>query len=248
VGVASLNANIDGHDNLAMGYQALFSNTSGNNNTGLGGLTLRMNTSGNNNLAVGGRALMGLKEGSGNVAVGYEAFQSGDYSNSVAIGRMSAITADDQVRLGNIWTTSIGGYAPWTNLSDERFKKDIQEDVPGLVFIQKLRPVSYHLNMNAITNYFHISLDKNDQNRALKREKELQTGFIAQEVEAAAQSLGYEFSGVDAPESENDYYGLRYAEFVVPLVKAVQEQQEMIEQQSKIIRLLQDRISKLENK
>ena len=51
----------------------------------------------------------------------------------------------------------------------------------------------------------------------------LQTGFIAQEVERAAQKLGYEFSGVDAPKNENDHYGLRYAEFTVPLVKAVQE-------------------------
>jgi len=28
---------------------------------------------------------------------------------------------------------------------------------------------------------------------------------------------------VDAPKNDNDFYGLRYAEFVVPLVKAVQE-------------------------
>jgi len=48
-------------------------------------------------------------------------------------------------------------------------------------------------------------------------------GFIAQEVEQAAHSIGYDFSGVDAPKNENDFYGLRYAEFVVPLVKAVQE-------------------------
>ena len=29
--------------------------------------------------------------------------------------------------------------------------------------------------------------------------------------------------GVDAPKNDKDYYGLRYGEFVVPLVKAVQE-------------------------
>ena len=49
------------------------------------------------------------------------------------------------------------------------------------------------------------------------------TGFIAQEVEAAAKNIGYDFSGVDAPKNEKDMYGLRYAEIVVPLVKAVQE-------------------------
>ncbi|MBC7776696.1 MAG: hypothetical protein H7246_14780, partial [Phycisphaerae bacterium] len=50
-----------------------------------------------------------------------------------------------------------------------------------------------------------------------------------QEVEAAAKEVGYDFSGVDAPKNEHDVYGLRYAEFTVPLVKAVQEQQVQIE-------------------
>jgi hypothetical protein len=49
------------------------------------------------------------------------------------------------------------------------------------------------------------------------------TGFIAQEVESAAKALGYDFSGVDVPVGEGDHYGLRYAQFTVPLVKAVQE-------------------------
>ena len=35
--------------------------------------------------------------------------------------------------------------------------------------------------------------------------------------------MNYDFSGVDAPKNNKDLYGLRYAEFVVPLVKAVQE-------------------------
>ena len=48
-------------------------------------------------------------------------------------------------------------------------------------------------------------------------------------MEAAARSIGFEFHGVDAPRGPEEHYGLRYAEFVVPLVKAVQEQQEQIE-------------------
>ena len=55
------------------------------------------------------------------------------------------------------------------------------------------------------------------------KEKIIQSGFIAQEVEQAAKELGYDFSGVDAPKNDKDFYGLRYAEFTVPLVKAVQE-------------------------
>ena len=42
-------------------------------------------------------------------------------------------------------------------------------------------------------------------------------------VEKVAKDLNFDFSGVDAAKSENDLYGLRYSEFVVPLVKAVQE-------------------------
>jgi trimeric autotransporter adhesin len=42
-------------------------------------------------------------------------------------------------------------------------------------------------------------------------------------VESAAKKIGYNFSGVDAPKNDTDMYGLRYDEFVVPLVKAVQE-------------------------
>jgi len=51
------------------------------------------------------------------------------------------------------------------------------------------------------------------------------SGFSAQDVDAAAKSIGYDFSGVD---KSSETLGLRYAEFVVPLIKAVQEQQEVI--------------------
>ena len=56
----------------------------------------------------------------------------------------------------------------------------------------------------------------------------VRTGFIAQEVEAAAKKVGFDFDGVSTPENETDLQGIRYAEFVVPIVKAMQEQQEMI--------------------
>ncbi|MFT5054393.1 MAG: hypothetical protein ACI97X_001419, partial [Oceanospirillaceae bacterium] len=52
---------------------------------------------------------------------------------------------------------------------------------------------------------------------------------------AAATAVGYDFHGVDKPKNETSHYGLRYAEFVVPMVKAMQEQQEMMEAQQKQI-------------
>ena len=46
------------------------------------------------------------------------------------------------------------------------------------------------------------------------------TGFLAQDVEKAANNIGYDFSGID---KSGKIMGLRYGDFVVPLVKAVQE-------------------------
>jgi hypothetical protein len=60
------------------------------------------------------------------------------------------------------------------------------------------------------------------------------SGFIAQDVEKVAKSLGYDFSGIDAAKNEKDLYGLRYSEFVVPMVKAIQEQQVQIEELKKM--------------
>jgi hypothetical protein len=51
----------------------------------------------------------------------------------------------------------------------------------------------------------------------------IHTGFIAQEVEKNAKECGFNFDGVRAPSNENDNYSVAYSQFVVPLVKAVQE-------------------------
>lgn len=71
------------------------------------------------------------------------------------------------------------------------------------------------------------------------------TGFVAQEVEKAAKETGYDFSGVQRPSNPNKLYSIRYSEFVVPLVKAVQEQQTQIEELKKMILLQQQEIEKL---
>ena len=116
----------------------------------------------------------------------------------------------------------------------------------GLDFILKLRPVTYHLDMDAIARFHHTPDNLRKPEFESQKAAELQTGFLAQEVEAAAKSMGYDFHGVDRPKNKNDFYGLRYAEFVVPLVKAVQEQQEMIRDQKKTIEQLQNKNRDLE--
>ena len=79
-------------------------------------------------------------------------------------------------------------------------------------------------------------------------EKIKYSGFLAQEVEQAAKSVNYDFSGYAAPKNQWGFYTLSYEQFVVPLVKAVQEQQVIIINQQKQIDLLEKRLAVLESK
>lgn len=259
VGYLSMNANFGGNNNTATGRATLYSNTTGSNNSSFGIASLLYNTTGGENTGLGTSALLANTTGSGNTAVGEGAGSyndantnctfvgrdadqaSGfDFTNSMALGYGSRINADNQVRIGNTSITSIGGYASWSNLSDGRFKTNINSNVPGLDFIMRLQPVTYQFD-SRLLNY---TLYKGDARYAnLPADNSLHTGFVAQEVEKAAAAIGYDFSGVDKPKNAEDFYGLRYSEFVVPLVKGMQEQQKIIEELKKEIELLKNKIN-----
>jgi trimeric autotransporter adhesin len=261
-GNESLYYNTTGTENTASGASSLFSNTTGNDNTAVGFNSLVSNTAGNGNTAVGELSLYRTTNSWYNTVVGYNAGSAHDmgYNNTIlgancditsaglfnciAIGQEVTCNASSQARIGNSATNSIGGYANWTNISDGRYKKNLKEDVKGLAFIMKLRPVTYNLDMAGLSQKLNEGRGKamNAFMRTAMAEKEkvIQTGFVAQEVEQAANETGYNFSGVDKPKNENDFYGLRYAEFVVPLVKAVQEQQHMMEEMKKRIGALEE--------
>ena len=154
-----------------------------------------------------------------------------DQYNMVAIGQGVVCPDNSTARIGNSATWSIGGWADWSNFSDGRYKKDVQENVKGLDFIMKLRPVTYRLDVTSLSQQLKEN-NGEEWNAQMKtaianREKTVLTGFVAQEVEKAAKESGFDFSGVDKPRRKMDY-ALRYAEFVVPLVKAMQEQQQSI--------------------
>jgi hypothetical protein len=85
-----------------------------------------------------------------------------------------------------------------------------------------------------------------DVNSKQIKSKVTYTGFVAQEVEKAANEIGYNFSGVDAPKNDHDFYGLRYSEFVVPLVVALQELSKKTDALEKENIELKDRLDKLE--
>jgi hypothetical protein len=242
-----------GNNNAAFGYEAMLDNTTGNNNAAFGMQAMRENVSGIRNMAGGMYSSFLNTSGSFNTTLG---FASGDFrtsfsncvylgcdsygdienlTNSTCLGFVSRGTANNQVRLGNTFVTSIGGFVNYTNLSDGRFKKNVQEDVKGLDFIMKLRPVTYTLAVNDLAKELDEDQTRDENgNKIVRNDASIQearnakeqiryTGFIAQEVEQAAIAVGYDFSGVDKPKNDTDFYGLRYAEFTVPLVKSVQE-------------------------
>ena len=132
-------------------------------------------------------------------------------------------------------------------------KNNIKEEVPGLDFIKSLRPVSYNFDYT----YFDAHAHQNDTNYKPasdyqesmgKLNKKREIGFLAQEVEALVTKTQLPFNGVYAPQNETDNYALDYSKFTIPLVKAVQEQQAIIDAQNTKIETLQkqmDEIKKL---
>jgi trimeric autotransporter adhesin len=240
-GMQALFNNTTGKYNTANGYTALLKNTIGDYNTATGYKALYYNTLGGYNTAIGYLALSYNTTGYYNTAIGLAAGPSYSFPNlfnTTALGSEATTTASNQVRIGNSSVTSIGGYASWTKLSDSRYKKNVKEYVPGLEFITQLRPVTYTVDVEGLDKALNKDMPALDDNESQGARPEpsaeeiaskaasaqvIHTGFVAQEVEATAKKLGYVFSGIDAPKNEKDFYGLRYAEFVVPLVKAVQE-------------------------
>jgi hypothetical protein len=232
IGFYAMNKNKTGFSNVATGYQALHNNNDGFENTAIGYQALHGTTFSVHNVAIGAFTLHN-NTGNFNTAVGVSA---GNYpeplNNIVAIGYNTKVTGSNQVRLGNSSTTSIGGYSSWSNLSDGRFKRDIKEDISGLSFINQLRPVSYTLDADAFDKFLGIENDARLPSSERKISKQRQVGFVAQEVEAIVKKQGIVFSGVETPQNEKDPYSIRYSEFVVPLVKAVQELSAKLEQQN----------------
>jgi hypothetical protein len=193
--------------------------------------------------------------GSQNVAVGSEANVSlNNLINANAFGQQAVANASTKVVIGSNWLgIVIGGYAGWSNLSDGRFKNDVNENVPGLSFITKLRPVTYTIDIDKLQHHITAAMPDSIARRYLPGKEEIekskqtfQTGFIAQEVEATAKQLNYAFDGVNAPKNSTDNYSIVYSQFVPSLVKAVQEQQQIILTQNAAITQLQQKTDKLE--
>jgi hypothetical protein len=245
-GSFALFSNSNGAYNTAHGYVALYNNSSGTQNTANGEEALYYNSTGSFNTAVGLGALLNNTTGNRNTAIGYKSGTAlGTFDNTISIGNDGYLNGfSNQAFIGNLSTAWIGGNVGWSTFSDARTKVNMSDDVKGLDFITRLKPVTYYRKINAITE---ITGNKPTEDFPEKYdiEKIKFSGFLAQEVEQAAKDAGYDFNGVNRPKKQGDLYSLSYESFVVPLVKAVQEQQQMIETLNKKIEQQQQQLEAL---
>ncbi len=215
--------NTTGSFNVYAGQNAGLDNTTGSYNSNIGYGAGQYNQTGSKNSCFGYLAGQNNK-GDNNTFIGYEATSNdASFSNSTAVGSGSSIVDDAATMLGNAATKAVEAYASYYILSDGKYKKNVKENVAGLDFINKLRPVTYNMDVTGLNKFLHADEKLFSKDMISSKEQKVYTGFIAQEVEKAANDVGYDFSGIKKPGSDKSFYALSYADFVPPLVKAVQQ-------------------------
>lgn len=253
VGDRALTNTTSGLYNTAVGQRAAMDNSTGSENVAIGAWALQNSSSASNNVAIGSEAMINNITGTYNIAIGRTSGVSASFNNTISLGNHGYLNAsNNQAFLGNLSTLWNGGNVAWSTFSDARVKKDIAEDVKGLEFITRLRPVTYHRDIDAQT-----ALTGNSPSADFTQKYDIEqikfSGFIAQEVEQAALASGYDFSGITAPRNAHEIYTLSYESFVPTIIKGMQElvtlvndQQLIIEQQREQMASLKDRMAQIE--
>nr|HPI86211.1 tail fiber domain-containing protein [Bacteroidales bacterium] len=135
-----------------------------------------------------------------------------------------------------------------TTYSDARIKSNVEENVPGLDFVCKLRPVTYNKDPEKLHQIWGTPAEQVAKIDFTDTRQQRYIGFLAQEVEQAALDCGFEFPGIDVPANDHEAYSLRYGDFIMPLVKAVQEQQAQIEALTNALKKQQEEIERLKER
>ena len=243
-------------NSIALGSYAYQSNTTGHNNVSIGILSLNHNTTGCRNVAIGNNALNRNETGEFNTAIGMSAGYnvSGSYNTLLGagtdiretyhhctlLGDGSTVTGSSQVQLGNTNVTVYAQTAVQTR-SDARDKVEIQDTVLGLDFIKKLTPRQFKMNSRELYFEQDKQRDYTAKNDGSKSGKRFHQGFVAQEVKQVIDEMGVDFAGYQDHKINGgqDVLSLGYTEFIAPIVKAIQQQQHIIEHLQQKIELLE---------
>lgn len=196
--------NSNGNYNTASGYFSLVANTTGSFNTAFGTSALLTNISGSNNTAIGNAAGNNIMTGSNNTVIG---------ANAIA----SSSSVSDQITLGNGSITSLRAMVTSiTALSDRRDKTNIQTISEGIDFIKQLKPVTFTWNT------------RDKAKIGIKA-----AGFIAQDL-LSLQKNSEIGENLDLVSEDNpEKLEARYNNLLPIMVKAIQDQQVIIEQLKK---------------
>ncbi|NNC94771.1 MAG: hypothetical protein HKN92_04360, partial [Chitinophagales bacterium] len=158
----------------------------------------------------GGNAAFGIG-GSGSVSAYQDMFIHGQLD----MWPSHEYSATYKIELPNIATLEdgVGNAYNWHTYSDQRVKKEVKEIPYGLDAVMQLRPVHYH----------HHSTDFKD-GFVLRDDYREEIGFIAQETYNIIDEVVYK------PEDESkSLWSMNYGKLTPVLVKAIQEQQAIIE-------------------
>ncbi len=246
VGNNALQSATSAADNVAVGMMALGSCDTGVGNTAVGRAAMTSNTGGCFNTAHGHYALQNNQTGWSNTAIGKEALafkidgsNNTNFSNCAGIGNGARVSGSNQVQLGDSSTT-VYAYGAVQNRSDARDKTEIRDTILGLEFINALRPVDFKWDIR--DDYFEVEeygdeeAKKSQLNALIKdgsrKRNRFHHGLIAQEVEQVLVQMGTDFGGLQdhSINGGNDVKSIGYTELIAPLIKAVQELSERIEQ------------------
>ncbi|MCY9855796.1 phage tail protein [Vibrio mediterranei] len=180
-----------------------------------------------------GRNVIGI----GNLAA------NGSASNTIQLGGAIGPMGENEIVIGDSNMAVSIGDGSVQAASDRRDKADINYDgALGLDFILKQKPCSYRYDQRMLywerTRDGDVIKHPSDGTKAGKRHHQ---GLIAQDVKMVMDELGVDFAGyrdlsINATENNRDLSDrkmLVYEEFIAPLIKAVQEQQNQIEELKK---------------
>jgi len=215
-----------GLQNTALGYLAL-SAAAASGNTAIGNEALSTST-GSNNTAIGLNAAKAATSGNGGIFIGKDAGLTGGPGGNFTSSQNVAVFGDENIGACHIQTD-------WTVASDQRDKTDFTALDIGLDFVKALSPVTYKWDKRS--KYGDKTADDYDLNSittdGTHKEDWLDIGFKAQEVEALEKAAGYKIADktnlTTSLSNDGKQYGIKYNKFVPILVKAIQEQNALIE-------------------
>ena len=175
-------------------------------------------TSGANNVFIGTNVRGAADDTDNQIAIGYGFSCPG--GNDFAFGKASNVVSND-----------FNADADWSRSSDVRLKRNIQDLSLGLEFINDIRPVSFQWKpSNEVPK--EMKAEYNEENQ--KNLDYINHGFIAQEVkESIDKHNAPNFGAWHMDESDNETQRVKKNMFIMPLIKAVQELSDKVEELKK---------------